>query len=129
MLDGEDVVADWLEAMSGGSEDRGWGLLDPTARDRYEGGRTAYVDHASAVAWDRFTWRIVGSVEDDGIWTVFVSVDGGWDSVPAFIRDHQLVAVHCSDGQPIGFVAIVNQPTLAGPQLDAGADPTDPSCS
>jgi hypothetical protein len=127
-LDGEDAVADWLEAMSAESEDRGWGFLDPMAQDRYEGGRSAYVSDASAVAWDRFTWRIVDSVEDDGIWTVFVGVDGGWAAVPDFIRDHQLVAVHCSDGRAIGFVAIVSQPTLAGPQLGAGADLTDTSC-
>jgi hypothetical protein len=127
-FDGEAIVGNWLEAASGGAEDRGWSLLDSSSQGRYDGDRSTYIDDASAVDWDSFGYEIAGSFEDDGIWTVLVRVDGGWEAVPAFIREHQLVGIHCEDDQPVGFAAIVSQPAFAGPQLGAGADPSDIAC-
>jgi hypothetical protein len=125
---GEEVVARWLEALSGATEDRGWSFLDPSAQDRYLDDESAYVADAADVDWAAVGFDLFESVEDDGIWTVFVRVDRGWAAVPAFMREQALVGVLCEDGQPTGFVVFAHKPMAGPPKVGAGADAQDTSC-
>ncbi len=81
------LVDQYLAAVSGGSDDRGWSLLHPTTRsEMYAGDPSSYIRLAETQDWSAFTWKILRVTPDDlSLIRVDVEFPGGRDSIPEFL--------------------------------------------
>jgi hypothetical protein len=84
----------YLLAVSGADEDRGWSMLHPYTRAEW-GAADRYIDAARAADWSEFEFRILEVIRcDDGVFcNVALDIPGGRDSVPAFLRSPDGMAV------------------------------------
>lgn len=96
-----------MSAMAGAAEDRGWNWLSPDAHLLFDDDQRRYAREASAVDWQRVAWDIENSYDNDGTWVIEVAVDGGWESVPSFMRDSRLATIYCQDHRAAGFVVLM----------------------
>lgn len=84
-------AAEWarefLVAVSGGGEDRGWSLLHPWSQAEWPD-EAAYVAAAESADWSTFEFEVLETLYcDDGVMCqVLVDVPGGFDATPEFLR-------------------------------------------
>jgi hypothetical protein len=72
----------FLQAVIGGAQDRGWGLLEASGRSLY-GSETSYRRLMAGADWSRFRWEFGDSAPcDDGICTLVLRLPGGRESAP-----------------------------------------------
>lgn len=85
----DEYVRNFLHAAAGGSADRGWALIHPTARrEMFGGDRDAYVRVAAASEWPAEPLESGEALEDDaGLWYVLVESAPPEDQVPAVLTD------------------------------------------
>lgn len=123
--EGAATVQAWLDGMSGATADRGWSLLGQEAQATYNFDQAAYVADAASVDWDALDPSVGPGYVDDGFATVTVKINGGWNSVAAFIRNRPLGQIACGFGSDVAFVVIVSVGDLRNPlqpaRIGAGA--------
>jgi hypothetical protein len=72
----------YLAAVVGGSEDRGWSLLEASGRNAY-GSEDAYRRLMSEADWSDFRWELrYNGVCDDGVCSFVLRLHNGRDSAP-----------------------------------------------
>lgn len=72
----------YLRAVVGGSEDRGWSLLEPSGRSAY-GSEDAYRRLMAEADWSEFTWELrYNGVCDDGFCSYVLRLPNGRASAP-----------------------------------------------
>ncbi len=97
---------DWLDAASGGADDRGWSYLGSDAHVTGNvGSRDAYLADARSSDWSEFRWGEPETVwTDDGFAHVVAPLLSEPSTVPRFILDRRLVHGVCGeDGRPVGI--------------------------
>jgi hypothetical protein len=106
----EAVVRDWLSALTGGDEDRGYAYLHPTLRTaRMRDDYVEATDHVDAAALE---WEVIsGSDHEGGHDVVFhvvdVRVEGGSPTLPAGLFGLMLVQPWMVDRDDMGIVVVV----------------------
>ena len=121
------VVEDWLHAVAGAEEDRGWDFLSEISRDyEFENDQRVYVREVSAVDWAVLNWSIGDAYEIEvspGVswWEVPVLVEGGLEAVPAQLFHRGLAHPLCIDDRAPGFGVIVEMPMFGPPTVGGGA--------
>jgi hypothetical protein len=99
-------LEDWLEAVSGGAEDRGWSYLGSGAHvgGGFVGSREAYLADARSADWSEFRWGEPETVwTDDGFAHVVAPLRSEPSTVPRFILDRRLVHGICENGRPVAI--------------------------
>lgn len=72
----------YLAAVVGGSEDRGWDLLEPSGRNAY-GSEDAYRRLMAEADWSQFMWELrYNGVCDDGVCSYVLRLPNGTTSAP-----------------------------------------------
>jgi hypothetical protein len=60
------MAEQYLAAVAGAADDRGWSLLHPDARrDMFDGNGERYINLALASDWSTFEWSVESVVADD----------------------------------------------------------------
>jgi hypothetical protein len=85
----EKIAVDWLAAVSGSQEDRGWSLLHPLTQERIYGrSQEAYLSEVGAIDWSGFEWEIARRPIWDGNWLLTVDLPGETDAVVLLADGH-----------------------------------------
>jgi hypothetical protein len=91
--DARALVGHYAEAVSGGSADRGWGLLHPEMRRLiFEDNEAEYLALAEAADWSTFQVVVADAAADDvggSLYFVSIRAPAGPDSVPTFLLAHR----------------------------------------
>jgi hypothetical protein len=74
-------ATDYLTAVTGGNEDRGWTLLEGSGRAEYAS-EEAYRHMMGAADWSRFSWEVADAHCDDGVCTLILRLPNGRSSIP-----------------------------------------------
>jgi hypothetical protein len=78
----------YLAAVVGGSEDRGWSLLEASGRNEF-GSEEAYRRLMDAADWSQFTWELrYNGVCDDGVCSFVLHLPNGRASAPEAAWSH-----------------------------------------
>ena len=105
MQDTYAFVDAWENAVSGGSDDRGWSLLSPAAQRGFFD-EAAYVALAEAADWSRFELTTVGGHCDD-LWMCSIRINLPRDptAIPEFLTKPPLD----DDGKLSGLLVVHDQ--------------------
>jgi hypothetical protein len=85
--DARRIAAEYLAALEGSTDDRGWSLLLPESRRAYDD-REQYLELVEAANWGELDWRVLGTDEvrcDDGYCQVAIDVSSGTSTIPDFL--------------------------------------------
>lgn len=85
--DAEAIAHDFLTALTGAADDRGWSMLHSASRDGWSA-EEEYVAAVERADWTSFQFRVIETLFcDDGVMcSVTVKVAGGVGAVPDFLR-------------------------------------------
>jgi len=82
------LAGEYLRALAGEAEDRGWSLIVPDSRRAYAN-KEQYIELADATEWGEFAWEFSGEsdyCEDGGVYCVVrLQVEGAPQTIPNFL--------------------------------------------
>jgi hypothetical protein len=107
----------FLSGISGGQPDYGWSFLHPESqRFAFDGDYETYRSLVEDADWTAFEWEVIDVLADDSsLHFLTLSLPGGEESVPAFLRDHHGWSIIALDRDPTRAVIRVRLGVPLGP--------------
>lgn len=117
----QSFVASWLDQMASASGDAGWSALSARKQQDFGDDQDAYQTAVAESAWDQVAWTVEPeSAWDDGLYTVYVRVEGGMEKIPEFLRRYELAGPWVDGSQLVGFIVIVSGYPPDGLRVEGG---------